>query len=363
MEHYPSQEPSRIQWIDDTSANLLYPTEETAAEALLMLSEPSASLAQLPPSELRSAQRLSSRPNYLLHVRQATTHDVKQRGAREQSRFYLFNPEYDRGDRRKPQGYRRGREREVTPYKRRRSEPKNVPFDVDLYDDDEESLAKRRDNERSTKRPRLENTREDLFATRMRSDQGMRLRNRSASPQRLANGNGRYGFDGDEMDTAPIVRTRSRANANAGKELLASPAASARSFLRERSPAPKELFPDRRGSRESNLGKELFNNPALASPHHRRTDAFDANDEIDYGMADSPPKPRRLEDRITGGPSLRPSDVQPSVPGFTIKGVAKELNPRVKELFPNAKPTIGDNSGKELFSSKMNQRRRAEDLF
>ena len=241
-----------------------------------------------------------------------------------------------------------------------------VPFDVNMYDDDEESLAKRIDGNRRPKKARVTGSRDDLFAERIRKGQGPRLRNRSASPQRLSNGDGRFGFDEEDMPfiPAPPVRTRSRANANAGKELLSSPAASARSFLRHASPAPKELFPVQTSTLggPSNGGKELFAN---TSPHHRRTDAFDAADEAAVATGGSPPKPKpqSLADRITGGPpiTMRRSsenhrDDALENPGFTIRGVAKEVNPRVRELFPEKD---GGNSGKELFRS----RRRAEDLF
>lgn len=51
---------------------------------------------------------------------------------------------------------------------------------------------------------------------------------------------------------------------------------------------------------------------------------------------------------------------------FSIRGASRELNPRVKELFPD-KVAGGGNTGKELFPTgpraRGGQRRRAEDLF
>src|SRR5271170_1484852 len=34
-DHFPSNEPSHIQWIDDTSANIIYPSREVALQAIL----------------------------------------------------------------------------------------------------------------------------------------------------------------------------------------------------------------------------------------------------------------------------------------------------------------------------------------
>lgn len=367
-EHYPSQDPSRIEWIDDTSANIVYPTEETAVEALhSFLRSPQISTT-LSFTELRPAKLFSTHPHFSLQVRQANSHDVKKRNAHETSRFYLLNPEHDPRERRRSHDNRRGKGRDDRRYKRRRSDVENVPFDVNMYDDDAESLAKRAENERRSKKARFEGSRDDLFAERIRKDQIPRLRNRSASPGRLVSDDGRFGFDplDEPLRPSPPVRTRSRANANTGKELLSSPAASARSFLRHTSPAPRELFPEQAPpvGEISNTGKELLANGAQPA-HHRRTDAFDAADETDADMEGSPTtkqKSRNLADRVTGGPALRLRDTenqnsnQSANPGFTIKGVAKEVNPRVKELFPDK---VGSDRERELFAP----RRRAEDLF
>ena len=365
-EHYPSQDVSRVEWIDDTSANIVYPSSAAAMDALQSFSE--IALQSVPVTELREAKSLSLNPHAILRVRQANSHDVKKRNAHEQSRFYLMNPEHDPRERRRQYDDRRGRGRDDKRYKRRRSEAENIPFDVNMYDDDEDSLAKRVENQRRPKRARFGASRDDLFAEQMRKPNGPRLRNRSASPMRLSNGDGRYGFNqpDDFPPPAPPVRTRSRANANAGKELLASPAASARSFLREQSPAPRELFPNRTSpTQTSNAGKELFANGSSAT-YHRRTDAFDAADEIDSEMEGSPErstKPKSLADRINGGQPINKSSAEepPSRNlGFRIKGAAQAMNPRVKELFPDK---ANNNAGKELFGARQTQRRRAEDLF
>ena len=367
-EHYPSQEISRIEWIDDTSANLIYPTEETAAEALESLTQ--ASRLDLSPQQLRRAKPFASKAFISFQVRQANTHDVKQPGAHETSRFYLFNPEYDPREQRNKPDNRRNRGRDGRGIKRRRSEPDPMQFDESMYDDPpaaQQGLDQPFGSERRPKRSRkFEGSRDDLFADPPLRGGG-RLRDRSASPSRLANGDGRFGFDDEDAgyDTPAAPRQFPR-HPNAGKELLSSPAATVRSFLRESS-APRELFPNRHSpARESNLGKELFSN-GVGTPHHRRTDAFDAADELE-GSPTMHAKSRSLEDRITGGPPLRHRSPEnrrsgPSMslnPGFSIKGVAKEANARVKELFPDK---VGDNSGKELFAGRRHQRQRAEDLF
>ena len=75
--------------------------------------------------------------------------------------------------------------------------------------------------------------------------------------------------------------------------------------------------------------------------------------------------PRDLAERMTGGPSFgrlsngngasngqdngftfKGAATEP--PGFSIRGASRDINPKVKELFPSK---VGGNAGKELFPS------------
>lgn len=87
---YPDHE-FTIEWIDDTSLNLVYASHEIAATALQTLS--SDHIEQLPVTTLRPAKPLrGERPIEALKVRISLIGDKKERGARDRSRWYLFNP-------------------------------------------------------------------------------------------------------------------------------------------------------------------------------------------------------------------------------------------------------------------------------
>lgn len=95
---YPSLE-FKIEWIDDTSLNLVYESPEIATSALQALSL--AHIEQLPTSTLRPTKPLMGEKSIEgLKARIAFIGDKKERGARDRSRWYLFNPhpseEYDR---------------------------------------------------------------------------------------------------------------------------------------------------------------------------------------------------------------------------------------------------------------------------
>jgi Nuclear cap-binding protein subunit 3 len=93
---YPSFE-FAVEWIDDTSLNIVYESAEISMTALQTLSY----IEELPPSTLRPAKPLAGeKPIEGLKVRIAFMGDKKERGARDRSRWYLFNPhpseEYER---------------------------------------------------------------------------------------------------------------------------------------------------------------------------------------------------------------------------------------------------------------------------
>ncbi|KAK4959561.1 hypothetical protein LTR66_013058 [Elasticomyces elasticus] len=425
-EHYLSDQFHRVEWIDDTSANLIYRTKEAAAEALKRLSDSSEYMPEVTPVlQLRRARPSSQHPTSELQVRQALSTDVKAKRACEASRFYLMNPEYDPEERRKDNnrrgrggrrqggedGYRRNRydDRE---HQRRKDREGGAQFEVSMYDDDPASLAVRRtesrrnsygsfsSNDRDKRRVRLDG---ELF----RSKSNGRLRDRSASPQR--DGDGRFGFRDDQPARRP-ARQRSLtppaqrhqknygARDNIRKELFPdklnnNPGVNSVQFASD-PPVTKELFPDRPSLPKRT--RELFPNKTERS-NHRRSDALDANETADLfahrmtlsytadnldnsthnnsgdfasRLGGNKSSFGRLLERPSikmdqEGFNIKGSASAQDTSGFSIRGASKvqDVNPVVKELFPMK----AGNSGKELFADKIQgrggQRRRAEDLF
>lgn len=388
-EHFGIAKFDKIEWIDDTSANLVYGTPILALEALTAFADTEISdTSQIPPLQMIAAKPVPSHPETRLYVRLAVAGDRKQAGARERSRFYLFNPDHDPAERRKRGGYGRRGERRY----RDRDEGSNrgrdggEPFDASLYDDDEitrdvrasksrgsrdsrssvssgeyqgHGLRKARSSERSVK---------ELFPDRMarRRRDGGRLRDRSASPSRESDGSNAAASVSDQ----PKSRLRN-ADFSASNRLQAQ---MIKARLKEASMEPKELFPHK------------------STINHRRSDAFDATDAaadlfadrmpvpfVD-GSSDVPPRKRDLMSRITkptsedygflgrvsdqNGFSIRGHAGQQQPAGISIKGMALVSEPSVKELFPHK---AGLNAGKELFSEKLEgrggRRQRAEDMF
>ncbi|KAL9542637.1 hypothetical protein MBANPS3_008516 [Mucor bainieri] len=76
----------KVEWINDSSCNLAFKTAEDALQvAHTLLSQP---VPALDHRTLVPAKPFGSHP---LSVRIATDHDVKERGARERSRYYLLH--------------------------------------------------------------------------------------------------------------------------------------------------------------------------------------------------------------------------------------------------------------------------------
>jgi hypothetical protein len=378
-EYFSAYTPTNIEWIDDTSANLVYETPDIAQEALLAFAAAEISdISPIPILQTVPAKPPPLHPQTKLEVRLAVLGDRKQAGARERSRFYLFNPQYDPAERRKGAGYRgetRYRDRDDGGYRsqryddrenrKRRNGDAESGFDASLYDDDEAALAHRaarkkarRDSTSSGSDYRGQNSRrarfrgaagKELFPDRVDRDSG-RLRNRSASPVR-----GSDGFE--ETVESRDVGKRRRDNA-ASKNRESAQTIKAR--LRETA-SPKELFPHKIGV------------------SHHRSDAFDAADttadlfakqmSVPFmdGSSDRHPTNDSLASRISRRPdselgrlNIRGVAKASATQDFTIKGIAP--NPGVKELFPSR-----GNAGKELFAERLEgrglRRQKAEDLF
>ncbi|RYP56949.1 hypothetical protein DL769_009799 [Monosporascus sp. CRB-8-3] len=376
-EHFPESPFEKIEWIDDSSANLIFPLEPVAARALEALAvEPIEDVALLPARQLLPAKRYSQMPDIALQVRLAVLSDKKQAGAAQRSRFYLLNPEYDPEERRRRSEARRYRDRAGSGYGRGRGrdfrdEEPTEPFDVNLYDDDEASRANRAARPRRFRRRsctpesdrsepfRNENRGKELFPEGSGNRHASR-RDRSASPMRDRDGDRSM----DDMSSdRPAARNRDRARAIKNGM--------------SRSDRSRELFPQKLKSGNGRLG-DAVEDAADLMAKGITLPLMDGSSDVKTST-----RGRRLEDRITvpgkgkladrisspgeaadGGSafSIRGSANQKSADqGFTIKGVAGKS---VKELFPDK---FGGNSGKELFADRLEgrtrRRQRAGDLF
>lgn len=372
-EHFPDGKILKIEWIDDSSANLIFSADSIAQEALVALSSVEiGDIAQLPLLELLPAKSFSKRGEVTLQVRLAVLGDRKQVGAAQRSRFYLLNPEYD------PDNRPRHRDRDgpghARPRRRRpayEDEEEEESFDVNLYDDDAGALASR--ITRPPRRRRSYTPEEDGYDREQRSSyrdanrdkelfpadekyggrSGSR-RNRSASPARSGRGDA-----GTDAERGSAAADRNRRGARSIKERLS------------RDNRSKELFPTKPPSQSNRLEDADETSGYLSS---RFSLPLNDTDQVEPGpraakLADRITAPHgRLADRITepaanSGYSIRGAASQRgSDQGFAIKGGA---NKSAKELFPDK---FGSNAGKELFSEKMDsrpQRRRqkAGDLF
>lgn len=315
----------RVEWVDDTSANLVFGSDSTARDAIIALSSIAiADATALPAGETLPAKGVEGKPEITLHIRFAVASDKKEMGAALRSRYYLLHPEHDPEERRRRQqdsrsryrdrdnGYRRGSGR-----RRRDSDEEVETFEASMYDDAPRQSAKRRsqsgDRRDSYSR---ENRGKELFADRASR------RDRSASPVRDS--------DGDAAMDSMHGSSRNRDSARTVKQRLRTENGS------------KELFPSKSGSGSGQLDRL---EDAIGSAHLREEDI---------------PKVVSIPGGTKGGIfNIRGAAGQSGQPsgGFSIKGSAN-----ARELFPGKLGT--DNAGKELFDgSRTKQRQKAQDLF
>ena len=383
VQHFPSDPPTRIEWIDDTSANIVYNTPNIGLTALERLSLESSTSVQL--TELRPAKVPSTHLESVLHVRTALNSDQKRPRAYEASRFYMMHPEHDpREQRRRDRSHHSNGDYHQRRYgdeenRRRRRKDREEGFDASMYDDDNASLSRRGSLASSSEgrnrravdsyRPRrngVSDSRDRSASPDQQNSDGPRRRNRTPPPSYR------------RRDPHPFPKE------NEGKELF--PTISKQTSEK----AGKDLFSDRLLTADSK--KELFPHKAN-TVMHRRSDAFDAADEtadlfasgMSVPFTDGPKRGagKGLASRITA-PSkstygrLRKSDPEPTEDqeadsGLTIRGASRQdqgfsirggAAGTIKELFPSK--TAG-NTGKELFAEKLEgrgtRRTRAEDMF
>ena len=405
-DHLSSDSPSRVEWIDDTSANIIFSTPAIALKALEQLTHPSyhGSLSEL---QLRPARQFSACPDSKLEVRLGLVTDQKRPRAYEASRFYMMHPEFDprelrrkgrnRGER---HNHNRGRRYGQDEQRRRRRDDRDQGFEPTMYDDDAGALANRKQGSASR---RVSASMHSTNSSDIASSEGDRRRfqgrgaysrthgrDRSASPRR---------DDDDRAIGEPGRRDRRRTSPDAynsriwggnhrenfGKELF-PPKQALKVAVND---IDKELFPNKHLA--ANLKKELF--PSKAKQfHHRRSDAFDAADEtadlfskrLDFANVATSAKTMKmaepsygrlnsdtdlhsviLDTPLDNGLNIRGVSKQQDQ-GFSIRGIAADSTSvnTLKELFPGK--AVG-NAGKELFVEKLQGRRsrrnKAEDMF
>ena len=400
-QHYPAHSAARIEWIDDSSVNIVFDTPQIAQEALAALIGTSMGLlntAVQPVIELVNAKPFQDRPGIQLQVRTAMSSDIKKPRAHEASRFYMMHPEHDPREKRRSERFRQGYgEYRARKYsrgedRRRRQKDQQQNYDSSMYDDDDDDDGRAHSDRMSSisRRSSLSvNSRESSPPERTRRRHGISNGHHGDyyRPERDTRKNRERSASPDAENGHPRTRRRtlsnhrrgnnpSRTSANEGKELFPVPSGKSAEFR-----SHKKLFPSK--TTASGPKKELFPNGSGVSIH-RRSGAFDAADgtmdlpisgtAASFGDATVLASSSKLgKSRTPTGPSvsastnndliIRGASQQPGT-GFSIRGAANPSHDGiVKELFP----TKAGNSGKELFAEKLQgrggRRNRAEDMF
>ncbi|KAF4451919.1 hypothetical protein F53441_5238 [Fusarium austroafricanum] len=322
----------RIEWIDDSSANLLFPSEPTARDAIVALSSvPVEDATALAIGETLPAKPVEGKPEISLQVRFAILSDKKEAGAALRSRYYLLHPEHDPEERRRRNqdnraryrdrdgGYQRGGDGR----RRRASDDDVETFEASMYDDAPRPSRRRRDSD-TEERPRSyarENQGKELFSGRRTQ------RDRSASPRRDG--------DGDDLMGDRASSSGNRAKARDLKDRISGNNNS------------KELFPTKKSIKQFGGGNLDTLERAIGSARLKDEDR---------------PKIVSVPESRGNGSSFNirgMANQQGSGEGFAIKGSAAA---NARELFPTK--LGGNNTGKELFGGgRSKQRQKAEDLF
>ena len=391
-EHYSPHTLPRVEWIDDTSANIVFDSPANALEALEQLDSHGSPEFSSQGPQLRPAKPYSKSPGANLQIRVALTTDQKRPRAHEASRFYMMHPELDPREQRRKESlkfndhsheYRRIRYGQDEQRRRRRKDW-DEGFDATMYDDGVGTSAARSRTSSSRRRSMQSSFASDdeVSPRDRRPKRGgdyfrPRDRGRSASPDKS---------DGRDTRRRRSLTNYSRlSNGNSGKELFPSKSTPDTALTAGNA---KELFPHKKLA--ANLKKELFptKNHAI---HHRRSDAIDAADAtadlFAHGLAftkkheaigsasgaspfnarlrpNSNSESSAVDDSVTEELSIRGASRQDqnfSIRGITAEGISVGA---VRELFPHK---AGTNAGKELFAEKLHgrggKRNRAADMF
>lgn len=316
----------KVEWVDDTSANLVFSSDSVARDAIVALSSIEiADATALPAGESLPAKPVEGRPETTLYVRFALSGDKKQPGAALRSRYYLLHPEHDPEERRRKHqesrsryrdrdgGYRRNGGR-----RRRDSDDEIETFEASMYDDaPQPARANSSDPDDRRRSFTRENRGKELFAGRAQR------RDRSASPLRDGDGDAamdRFGSSSRNRTSARSIRKRISEDNRS-----------------------KELFPSKASGRGGQLDRL---EDTIGSAHLRDEDR---------------PKVVSVPGDVSKDGSLSikgmANQFGESSGGFNIRGAAN-----ARELFPGK---LGSNNyGKELFdSNRSKQRQKAQDLF
>lgn len=396
--HVGGKGADRIEWVNDSSANLVFSSEAAAQEALLLLSAVEiADATQLPLGEVLPAKPVNDQPQIALQVRFAVESDKKERGAAQKSRFYLLNPEWDpetdEGRRRREGRNRRYRERDDRGSYRRsgrgryddrydeRGEELPETFDVNLYDDDPAALSKRatlsprprsghglgRSRGRNSPTPsdrsdqdryRPANQGRELFPNSrprdtLRSERGSYTRNRSASPISSE----RHDRDAIEDDLAKDreAMRNNRDKARSIKERIYTKNTRSESGPRELFPTAvqKELFPVKPavGGGRAMMDQVNVLSEGMAGLSYDGTVESDGSTPVSSFSISAPPRPLFFQYQIFCGDGTMLMRYSTADPGkndaISIRGLARHTPDHggmltikgraktVKELFPN----------------------------
>ena len=391
MEHFPQTPPLRVEWVDDTSANLVFGDPATASCAIRSFTLPSFDYDTISPPDLhlREAKRSSVRPDTVLQVRIAFSTDQKRPRAHEASRFYMLHPEYDprergrEGERKRYHGNGEYRSKRYGYEEQRRRKRINCEegFDPSIYDD------KSKSSERGSMRSPSEDPPDNAsIHLRRRAHSHRPARDRSASP-----GKYRIGSTSQRRRSPPppysYRNPHPHPSENLGKELFPSKCSSGKDIPGRQN----ELLSNKVLAED--LKMELFPQK-VKTVNHRRSDAIDAADEtadlfansLSVSLTEGPKANRDLAGRITkrsnpngqgkgpdqvlegsrhsdskgSGVSILGASNRQNV-GFSIRGGAAAAAGTIQELFPGK---ASGNQGKELFAEKIPRRRnRAADMF
>jgi hypothetical protein len=392
-EHLPADTKAKVEWIDDTSINVVFEDADITKQALRILSGINDETQSLPADlDLRPALWWSQKPGSTLSIRYATVTDKKIPRAAERSRYYLLNPDEDPATRRaRKQAQRSGsdeegefrRKRYDGAEQRRRAERDHISgFDDSIYDESSSrqprprsrrgsisstSSAERGDRRRSRRRPERSARGKELFGDDPRDSP--RRRDRSASPNRDRDGDLEMNSRSDSRERRYRQRDYSSREPKAkGIELF--PDSTSSSALK----GQIELFPDKVDSSRvgSNRGREVLDNTTNPLSKRIELPGVDGSTNgkgrslADRIGASTPASGQSLASRITSGTTDDGFSVRGATarnPGFSIKGSSK---PSAVELFPE-KLGSGPKAGQEIFDAGMSikgrARRKAEDMF
>lgn len=338
-DNFPTEHFLKIEWVDDTSVNLVYGTAAAAREALTALA------AETPsddPLELRRAKPLATHPHIELFVRMAVESDRKKRGAARESEFYRQNPQYKKRRYHEPDrsharaAYEDGR----ASYRDAAPDPE---FSADLYDDAATTTTKpargdlfaNRGGAPSRKGPRASAGR-DLFADR--APLITRTRHRSASPTR--DGDGRYGFDDDHTSySRAAVRRRSphfrRPTSSRLRDRSVSSTSSSTNYA-SRDALRTELFPQKKKG-DASGGRGVANGAAVELFPQRSVSGGDPVRE-DARMQEDPRElfPDKATHRRQDAKDLHPDEVADAIGRYQIDGAVDASTTTTSGSFPTS---------------------------